>query len=106
MERPGAAVAELTDHVDLSSWPPGTRLVVRARMASRCPVKPTRVWVMHGQLLPQTLYTATSVSFCTERRLDLRLAPPRTAPERQCLAEARQSRPRISCNKEREPDTG
>jgi hypothetical protein len=28
-EREGAAVAELTDLVDLSDWPPGTRLVVR-----------------------------------------------------------------------------
>ncbi|MCA1695944.1 MAG: IS1380 family transposase [Actinobacteria bacterium] len=28
-ERPGAAVAELTDAVDLSDWPPGTRLIVR-----------------------------------------------------------------------------
>jgi hypothetical protein len=28
-ERPGAAVAELTDLVDLSDWPPGTRLIVR-----------------------------------------------------------------------------
>lgn len=28
-ERPGAAVAELTDVVDLSTWPPGTRLIVR-----------------------------------------------------------------------------
>ena len=27
--RPGAAVAELTDLVDLDGWPPGTRLVVR-----------------------------------------------------------------------------
>ena len=28
-ERPGAAVAELTDVVDLSDWPAGTRLIVR-----------------------------------------------------------------------------
>ncbi len=28
-ERPGAAVAELTDLVDLSNWPQGTRLIVR-----------------------------------------------------------------------------
>jgi Transposase DDE domain group 1 len=28
-ERPGAAVAELTDLVDLSAWPEGTRLIVR-----------------------------------------------------------------------------
>ena len=28
-ERPGAAVAELTGHVDLSDWPEGTRLIVR-----------------------------------------------------------------------------
>jgi hypothetical protein len=28
-ERPGAAVAELTDHVDLADWPEGTRLIVR-----------------------------------------------------------------------------
>jgi hypothetical protein len=28
-ERPGAAVAELTDLVDLSDWPDGTRLIVR-----------------------------------------------------------------------------
>ena len=28
-ERPGAEVAELTDLVDLSDWPPGTRLIVR-----------------------------------------------------------------------------
>jgi hypothetical protein len=28
-ERPGAAVAELTDLVNLSDWPPGTRLIVR-----------------------------------------------------------------------------
>jgi hypothetical protein len=28
-ERPGAAVAELTDHLDLSGWPDGTRLIVR-----------------------------------------------------------------------------
>ena len=28
-ERPGAAVAELTDLVDLSAWPDGTRLIVR-----------------------------------------------------------------------------
>ena len=28
-ERPGAAVAELTDLVDLSDWPAGTRLIVR-----------------------------------------------------------------------------
>jgi hypothetical protein len=28
-ERPGAAVAELTDLVDLTSWPEGTRLIVR-----------------------------------------------------------------------------
>lgn len=28
-ERVGAAVAELTDLVDLSAWPPGTRLIVR-----------------------------------------------------------------------------
>lgn len=28
-ERPGAAVAELTDLVDLSDWPEGTRLIVR-----------------------------------------------------------------------------
>jgi len=28
-ERPGAAVAELTDRVDLSEWPEGTRLIVR-----------------------------------------------------------------------------
>jgi DDE family transposase len=28
-ERPGAAVAELTDRVDLSAWPDGTRLIVR-----------------------------------------------------------------------------
>jgi Transposase DDE domain group 1 len=27
--RPGAAVAELTDHLDLSAWPAGTRLIVR-----------------------------------------------------------------------------
>jgi hypothetical protein len=28
-ERPGAAVAEVTDLVDLSGWPPGTRLIIR-----------------------------------------------------------------------------
>jgi Transposase DDE domain group 1 len=28
-QRPGAAVAELTDHVNLSDWPEGTRLIVR-----------------------------------------------------------------------------
>jgi hypothetical protein len=28
-ERPGAAVIELTEHVDLSDWPEGTRLIVR-----------------------------------------------------------------------------
>ena len=28
-QRPGAAVAEVTEHLDLSSWPPGTRLIVR-----------------------------------------------------------------------------
>jgi hypothetical protein len=28
-ERPGAEVAELTDLVDLTDWPPGTRLIVR-----------------------------------------------------------------------------
>jgi len=28
-ERPGAAVAEVTDHLDLSAWPSGTRLIVR-----------------------------------------------------------------------------
>lgn len=28
-ERPGAAVCEVTDLVDLSGWPPGTRLIVR-----------------------------------------------------------------------------
>lgn len=28
-ERPGAAVAEVTEHLDLSAWPPGTRLIVR-----------------------------------------------------------------------------
>jgi hypothetical protein len=28
-ERPAAAVAELSDHVDLSGWPEGTRLIVR-----------------------------------------------------------------------------
>ena len=28
-ERRGAAVAELTEHVDLSSWPAGTRMIVR-----------------------------------------------------------------------------
>lgn len=28
-ERPGAAVAELTEHTDLDGWPPGTRLIVR-----------------------------------------------------------------------------
>ncbi|HEX2275451.1 MAG TPA: IS1380 family transposase [Acidimicrobiales bacterium] len=28
-ERPGAAVAELTDLVDLGAWPPGTRLILR-----------------------------------------------------------------------------
>lgn len=28
-ERPGAAVAELTEHLDLSGWPEGTRLIVR-----------------------------------------------------------------------------
>lgn len=28
-ERPGAAVAELTAHLDLSAWPEGTRLIVR-----------------------------------------------------------------------------
>lgn len=28
-ERPGAAVAELTDLIDLSDWPEGTRLIVR-----------------------------------------------------------------------------
>jgi hypothetical protein len=28
-ERPGAGVAELTDVVDLTDWPPGTRLIVR-----------------------------------------------------------------------------
>jgi hypothetical protein len=28
-ERTGAAVTELTDHVDLTGWPPGTRLIVR-----------------------------------------------------------------------------
>ncbi len=28
-ERPGAAVAEATEHLDLSAWPPGTRLIVR-----------------------------------------------------------------------------
>jgi len=28
-ERPGAAVAEVTEHLDLSAWPSGTRLIVR-----------------------------------------------------------------------------
>src|SRR5436305_6930208 len=28
-ERPGAAVAEASEHLDLSAWPPGTRLIVR-----------------------------------------------------------------------------
>jgi hypothetical protein len=28
-ERPGAAVAELSDLIDLSAWPPGTRFIVR-----------------------------------------------------------------------------
>jgi len=28
-ERPGAAVAEVSEHLDLSAWPPGTRLIVR-----------------------------------------------------------------------------
>jgi len=28
-ERPGAAVAEVSDHLDLSGWPSGTRLIVR-----------------------------------------------------------------------------
>jgi len=28
-ERPGAAVTELTDHIDLTDWPAGTRLIVR-----------------------------------------------------------------------------
>ena len=28
-ERPGAAVTEVTDHLDLSGWPSGTRLIVR-----------------------------------------------------------------------------
>jgi Transposase DDE domain group 1 len=28
-QRPGAAVAEVTDLVDLAAWPPGTRLIVR-----------------------------------------------------------------------------
>jgi hypothetical protein len=28
-ERTGAAVTELTDHIDLGGWPPGTRLIVR-----------------------------------------------------------------------------
>jgi len=28
-ERPGAAVAEVTEHVNLSDWPSGTRLIVR-----------------------------------------------------------------------------
>jgi Transposase DDE domain group 1 len=46
-QRPGAAVAELTDLVDLSDWPPGTRLVVR-----REPLHPGA----QQSLFPSTMY--------------------------------------------------
>jgi hypothetical protein len=46
-ERPGAAVAELTDLVDLSEWPPGTRLIVR-----REPLHPGA----QQSLFPSTMY--------------------------------------------------
>jgi hypothetical protein len=46
-QRPGAAVAELTDHVDLTGWPPGTRMIVR-----REPLHPGA----HQTLFPSTLF--------------------------------------------------
>jgi hypothetical protein len=46
-ERPGAAVAELTGLVDLSDWPPGTRLIVR-----REPLHPGA----QQSLFPSTLF--------------------------------------------------
>jgi len=46
-ERPGAAVAELTDLVDLSNWPPGTRLIMR-----REPLHPGA----QQSLFPSTLF--------------------------------------------------
>jgi hypothetical protein len=46
-ERPGAAVAELTDLVDLSAWPAGTRLIVR-----REPLHPGA----QQSLFPSTLF--------------------------------------------------
>ena len=46
-ERPGAAVAELTDLVDLSGWPSGTRLIVR-----REPLHPGA----QQSLFPSTLF--------------------------------------------------
>jgi Transposase DDE domain group 1 len=46
-ERPGAAVAELTDQVDLSDWPEGTRLIVR-----REPLHPGA----QQSLFPSTLF--------------------------------------------------
>jgi hypothetical protein len=45
--RPGAAVAELTEHVDLNAWPPGTRLIVR-----REPLHPGA----QQSLFPSTLF--------------------------------------------------
>jgi len=40
-QRPGAAVAEVTDHLDLSAWPSGTRLIVRREpLHPGCPAQP------------------------------------------------------------------
>jgi hypothetical protein len=46
-DRPGAAVAELTDHLDLSAWPSGTRLIVR-----REPLPPAA----QQSLFPSTMF--------------------------------------------------
>lgn len=46
-KRPGAAVAELTDQLDLTDWPPGTRLIVR-----REPLHPGA----QQSLFPSTLF--------------------------------------------------
>jgi hypothetical protein len=45
--RPGAAVAELTSHLDLTAWPAGTRLIVR-----REPLHPGA----QGSLFPSTMF--------------------------------------------------
>jgi hypothetical protein len=46
-QREGAAVAELTDHVDLADWPTGTRLIVR-----REPLHPGA----QGSLFPSAMF--------------------------------------------------